>query len=284
MIRYDKKFNNEIRKIVNRYNSKVNRMSKSLRDDIYVPEKLDKETLKSLKASSKNRAELRRQLKLYENYSKRGGETYSKLGKVSIPKFEKNRIRINLTSAKRISKSKIQKYETKKILNLGKEESVTYAGNRNLRYINEKRRYEKLINDIKNIESFEDIEKLNTYVGNIINVEKTERLNFEHFIDGLDSLNASILGSNKIEGTDIEKTDYIKLKLLELTPEQYNELYDNDIGIQSVVNYFNLVSPKTLNKLQLTGDETQEMYDQVNEKIDELYSVIDKLVSEYKDL
>ena len=71
-IRYDQKLNNEIRRIVNNYNAKIRRLNK--REDLTLPPLFDRQALKSMKQSTKSRADLRRKLKNLQEFSKRGGE------------------------------------------------------------------------------------------------------------------------------------------------------------------------------------------------------------------
>ena len=63
MIRYDKKFNKEIRKVINRYNAKINRVQ--ARDSyglFYIPNKITRADIKLLKSTSRTRGDLRRRL------------------------------------------------------------------------------------------------------------------------------------------------------------------------------------------------------------------------------
>ena len=88
MIRYDKKFNKEIRKVINRYNAKINRVQ--ARDSyglFYIPNKITRADIKLLKSTSRTRGDLRRRLRELEEYTKRGGEVIQSSG---IPRYQEN--------------------------------------------------------------------------------------------------------------------------------------------------------------------------------------------------
>ena len=82
-IRYDKKINNEIRRIVNNYNAKIKRLEG--RTDVSVPSKI---YTKEIKEGIKNRADLRRKLKNLQEFTKKGGEKNITVKGRTLPQYQ----------------------------------------------------------------------------------------------------------------------------------------------------------------------------------------------------
>ena len=85
MIRYDNKINSKIRRIVNNYNDKINRLSD--REDLIIPEKIK---TSEVKEGIKSRADLNRKLKNLQEFTKRGGEQNITVKGRTIPRYQYN--------------------------------------------------------------------------------------------------------------------------------------------------------------------------------------------------
>ena len=86
-IRYDKKFMNEINRIVKSYNAKITRLSK-MDNDYLLPSKFTKDAVATMKATAVSRADIRRRLKDLQSFTERGGEKTIRVGRTSLPKYQ----------------------------------------------------------------------------------------------------------------------------------------------------------------------------------------------------
>lgn len=103
MIRYDEKLNREINRIVTNYNNKINRLSK--KGEIVLPKKIYKKDIEKIKSQNKSRVELRRELRMYQRFSYRGGEKIINVNGTSIPRYQYETIK----DLKRVSKRRYNK-------------------------------------------------------------------------------------------------------------------------------------------------------------------------------
>lgn len=103
MIRYDEKLNREINRIITNYNNKINRLNK--KGELNIPKKVYKNELEEIKKRNKSRTELRRELKLYQRFSSRGGEKNIMVQGTIIPKYQYETIK----DLRRVSKRRYNK-------------------------------------------------------------------------------------------------------------------------------------------------------------------------------
>ena len=97
-IRYDKKFNSEINRIVKNYNQKITRLERK-DTDYHLPEKI---TVKQIKALAKTRKDVRNKLAELQRFSSRGAEeTIVTSGGYAISLYEYKETKRKLTNTKR---------------------------------------------------------------------------------------------------------------------------------------------------------------------------------------
>lgn len=112
MIRYDEKLNQEINRIITNYNNKINRLSK--KGELNIPEKIYKKDIDDIKKYNKSRIELRRELRQFERFSKRGGEKLVNVNGINIPKYQYETIRELRRVSRRRYNKQIKLLETTK--------------------------------------------------------------------------------------------------------------------------------------------------------------------------
>ena len=132
-IRYDKRLNTRIRGIVRNYNAKVRRLSG--RVDIDIPPIMDRYSVKLLKQTTKNRADLNRKLKNLQEFTKRGGEQNITVKGRVIPQYK-------YKQAQRYRKLITRRLNAREQFN--KTTRPTYEGKKEESYINEKKKNYKI--------------------------------------------------------------------------------------------------------------------------------------------
>lgn len=262
MIRFDKEFNNEIRKIVNRYNAKIKRVQ--AKDDysiLYVPNKISRADVKLLKQTSRTRKDLRRRLREFEEYTKRGGEIINPSG---IPTYQENIAkRYRKAMRSKITRSR-KYYESHGYTTAGVEDSISMSqqfdeGYRNLS------RLEALTNKELTASNIEDY--IYSMRGNLRDVNaKQWQQNYATMI-----LDTSYLGN-----ISHERVHAVREKLMALSPEQFAKLTKRERLIKNIIFYY-----KNINELGV--DVSTENYEEaIVENFKELEKNLDTILQEYQ--
>lgn len=261
MIRFDKKFNNEIRKVINRYNAKINRVQARNRYGLYyVPNKITRADVKLLKSTSKTRKDLRRRLRELEEYIKRGGEVIQSSG---IPTYQ-----LNITKRYRKAlRSKITRtrnyYRSHGYTTAGVEDSISMSQqfDENYQTLN---RLEQLTNKELNASNIEDY--ISTIRGNLREVNNRQWQN--NYADMI--LDTSYLGN-----ISHERVHAVREKLMALSPEQFAKLTKRERLIKNIIFYY-----KSINELGV--DISTENYEEaIVENFNELEKNLGTILQEY---
>lgn len=265
-IRYDKKINSELSKTVRNFNSKIARLQKT-RSDLILPEKV---SMKDIKSSVTSRKELNRTIKNLQSFSVRGAEeVITTPGGYVTSRYEFEKTKRELRYIKGALTRQIKRIENIKPRVFGVEQSATYKQMGNM----------KLMNLIARRESL-----------NKARLEKLDRAGFLHMKD-LISMNESKLKYNSeifmdnytdkmlfdlayFVGYDKDKLNYIKEKLVSLDEKEFMSLFDTELSIQAIRDYY----PET-NK---TNPNPEYIKEDVNQIYDNLYNNIDDIVKDYK--
>ena len=262
MIRYDKKLNKEIRRIVNKYNAKIRRTAaKDSYSLLYIPNKITAADLKLIKQTSRTRNDLRRRLSELEEYTKRGGEIIQASG---IPVYQE-KIAKRYRKAARAKITRTRKYyETHGLTNAGVEEplSMSYQFDENIRTLNR-------LSDITNREltasNIEDY--IYTMRGNLRDVNNRQwQQNYTNMI----------LDTSYLANISHERVHAVREKLMSLTPEQFANLTKRERLVKNIIFYY-----KSINELGL--DVTSENYEEeIVQNFNELEKNLDIILAEYK--
>ena len=261
MIRFDKKFNNEIRKVVNRYNAKIKRVQ--AKDDysvLYVPNKISRADVKLLKQTSRTRKDLRRRLAELEEYTKRGGEVVQPSG---IPIYQLNIAK----KYRKAARSKITRtrnyYRSHGYTTAGVEDSISMSQQFDEGY-QTLNRLEQLTNKELNASNIEDY--ISTMRGNLREVNNRQwQSNYADMI-----LDTSYLGN-----ISHDRVHAVREKLMALSPEQFAKLTKRERLIKNIIFYY-----KSINELGV--DVSTENYEEaIVENFNELEKNLDTILQEY---
>lgn len=265
-VRYDKKFNSEISKVVNAYNRKINRLTK-LNAGYDLPEKFSAEALKSLKKTASTRAEVRRRLKDLQSFTTRGGEKNIRVGGTTMPRYQYTNIkRYRRILSSQISR-KMKRYETTRPITGTKEEPFTFSQYGSQEYLTLKAKQLTLLDkDITSLTKSEVKSYLNKLIANV----EPKKLDVwqNNYIDILEDTALSY-------GYDPDKLDYIVSKLKALSPEQFDDLSFISRNIKSVMYAY-----KALESIQ-TPKELADVGDDVLNNLDEIFENIDDIIELY---
>lgn len=262
-VRYDKKLNTEIRKVVNNFNSKIRRLEKEEKN-LLLPERV---SIKELKSSVSSRAELRRELAKLSRYSKRGIEkTTTTAGGLEISRYE---LEETLRETRRIKASltrRINRLGSTTPTVFGVKQSATYSQMGLEQLSNLKARRRSLEKNIKKLskEEFKDFRKQLA-----INKQKEKYRNeifMENYVDKM------LFNLGYFIGYDKDKINTIKEKLMQLDETQFLRLFETDEGIRALKDYYPEIHRNNMTKIK---EDVSNLYD-------ELLANIDNIIKDYK--
>lgn len=265
-VRYDKKFMNEINRIINSYNRKITRLSKS--DTNYMlPKKFTAEALRTLKASAVSRADVRSRLKDLQSFTAKGGEETIQVGKAMMPRYLHTNIKRYRRKLSYQTTKKLKRYETTHPISGIKKEPLTFSQYGSSEYLTLKaKRMTLLEKDFtemtpKELEKYFNMLKANTLPKNLEVWQK-------NYISILEDTALSY-------GYDPDKLNEIVTKLNMLFPEEFDDLSYVSRNIKQV-----LYAYKVLEDVQ-TADELADIGEDVISNLDAIYENIDDIISMY---
>lgn len=256
-IRYDKKLNKQIDETLKRYNAKITRLARQ-HSDYMLPQKVSKEDLMEL---SYTRSDLQRRLKALSKFNERGAEkTILTSRGYAISRYELNYLKQEKARVKRKLAKEIEYYEKTKPKLWGKETARTFAQMGDSSYLNLLARYEKVNQSFENL----PIDELFKYRELLQKVGMDKNYLAENFkLNYLEMM--TDVGYHV--GYDNAKLDEIKLKLMEIDPDKFYDLYINEKSIKDVANYYYVTvdgkrDPKNFK------DDVSSLYDNLLENMD----------------
>ena len=264
-IRYDKKLNQEINRVIRNFNQKVARLEKEQRD--LLPSRVSK---KELKGEVYTRAGLRRELNKLRRFSKRGAEdVLTTSGGVRTTKYELENIKRETARVKSQLTRRINTMKYKKPKIFGKETTGTYLSMGDSDYTELVAKRKALDKNIEKIDK-DTLSRLKSMVGKL-GKDK-------HYMDTIFKENyISMLTSNGyFVGYDNAKLELLSNKLMQLKPDQFYKLFQEDKSIQAVLDYYPFMSGKIKGaKNQLIDpstikDDVTNLYDNLIDNIDEI--------------
>lgn len=267
-IRYDKRLKNRISSVVRSYNAKIRRLSG--RADIDIPPLMDRNSVKLLKETTRNRADLNRKLKNLQEFTKRGGEKNIIVQGRVIPQYKykqaqryRNLITRRLNAREKFNESTYPTYE-------GKKEKFTIAQQFDEEVRNIQAQREKLLDvDYLGFSSSELSEYITSLESNARTVNLTEwQKNY-----------ASILiDTGYVHGLDSRKLHDLKEKLLDLSPSQFDKLFKTESTIKQLVYYYNQIN-------ELGVDipyQDEKQHQEVLSVYESLFSNINTIIKDYE--
>ena len=257
-IRFDENLNNRILRDVKNFNAKIRYNKTKTRGKGMLPRLLSTKEIKA-KYSDKTRAELEKQLTLYESFGKRSALDKAEGSRLS--KWEKDYFEQN--------KAKTQEFFQQEITDLeriikGKPEM--YA-RQNERLINLKRKQAKLNKDIFGLTE-EEIKSLRNIFSYAERSEEVKQKGFRLYLSQL-TRTMEALGYSK---QDIET---LLQKFDTLSENEFFEMMQNEDIIDAVYDLID--SPKGRGKYELMTDERRAM-----SIVTDIQNQADALIAKYK--
>ncbi|MBO7697041.1 MAG: hypothetical protein J6T10_30795 [Methanobrevibacter sp.] len=261
-IRYDTKFNNKINRIVKNYNAKIKRLSGKGYD---LPSKI---AVRTLKQTTRNRADLNRKLKNLMEFTKRGGEKNIMVKGREIPQYRYKQIQRyrglisrRLTAREEFNKTTKPTYE-------GKEERYTLYEqfNEESRNIEAQRKMLLDVNylDYTGTELTDYLEKLESNA-RTVNLSEWQK----NYADML-------LESGYVYNIPHAKLHDLREKVLDLSPAQFDKLFKTESTIKQILYYYNQIN-------ELGVDVAFEnMESDVVSIYESLFENIDDILKDYK--
>lgn len=266
-IRYDKRLNNEISRIVRNYNAKIRRLEKT-ESDVIIPEKFNRQALKSLKETTSNRADLKRRLRELERFTARGGEKNIKVEGQTIPKYQYQNIKAYQNLLKRRINTRIKFYETTTKTTAGKKGDVSIAQMGEQDYLNLIAKREILLK--KDFLSLEDDDR-SKYLELLKTNARTKDANIwkNNYLGILIDTGLSF-------GYDEEKLKEIRSRLNKLSAVNLDKLISQENTIKNVIYHYDAIKDIT--------DEAgrSALKDDVYSNFDSIYENLDKIISQYE--
>ena len=266
-IRYNKKLKSTISRIVRNYNAKVRRLSG--RVDLDIPPLMDRNSVKLLKETTRNRADLNRKLKNLQEFTKRGGEQFIKVKGREIPRYKYKQIQryrslINrrLTAREKFNESTYPTYE-------GIKEKFTIAQQFDEEVRNIQAKREKLI-DVDYLDY--SASELSKYITDLESNAKTVNLTQwqQNYADIL-------LDVGYVHGIEHAKLHELREKLLDLSPAQFDKLFKTESTIKQLIYYY-----KEINQLGVDIPYTDKEHEDVLSVYDSLFNNINTIIKDYQ--
>lgn len=268
-IRYDKKLNQEINRVIRNFNQKIARLEKEKRE--FLPSKVK---VSSIKKQYRTRQELNRKLKELQRFSLRGSENIININGTQLTQYQYKNLRKIQQRNKMILNSKIKKYEETDVKVFGTRQGVTFAQIGDRVYLNIKAQREALNKDIKKLNK-EDLERFINYLNKL---EKNRLYLDEQFktnyLDVLTRLGYYV-------GYDNTKLNYIKEQLMKLNTNNFIKLFNEDKAIKDILEYY----PEFLKSFRRNFNvarSIEKMSEDVSKLYDNLYNNIGYVLRDYK--
>lgn len=268
-VRYDRKTNEAINRLVRNYNAKIRRV-KATGKDVYIPEKISASDITNLKKSVANRQDLKRRLKDIEYYTARGGEKFTTYQGSKIGQAQKKSLVSYKKLASRRLNQKLKFYETETPTSSGRKEAGTFEYLRTDEYLNTVAKKNALLN--KDISGM-TISEINEYIEKLKSNTRTFTAK-----DWQRSYVQDIFKSVGITyGVDSKQIDDIADKLANVTPAQFDKLTRSEALFKAIQNLYEAVKDKGFRMTEKMEQNAGAIFEKLDENVDEL---ITKVIAE----
>lgn len=258
-IRYDKKIEKEINKVIRNFNQKIRRLEKE--EKKLLPKTITK---KEIKENVYNRNELRRKLNELKRFSKRGAEEIVTLKSgEKTTKYELENIKRESARIKRNISKEIKNLEKKNVRIFGKEQAATFSEMGDTYYLNlqaQRRALEKNINKLKK-------DELQRYKNLIKKISQNREYMNEIFKESYLKMLTELGYYFEIDNRKLEK---IKEKIMTLNVQKFLKLFNEDKAIKSILDYY----------IPFTKDFTIVNYEDIKEDVANLYEALYESIDE----
>lgn len=260
-IRYDKKLEKEISRVVKNFNQKITRLEKDQRE-LILPTKITK---KEIKENVYTRTELRRKLNELKRFSTRGVEqTITTKTGVKLSIYELNEIKRETARVKRNVTREIKRLQIEKPKVFGKIQTSTFSEMGDTDYLNLLARRKALEKDITKLDKqeLERYKKLVKKTGK--NQQYMNTIFKENYFKMLTDLGYYF-------NYDNDKLNKLKNKLMKLNSNDFLKVFKEDKSIRAILDYypvitnnFNAINPNDIK------EDVDSLYDNLIDNIDEI--------------
>ena len=256
----------ELQKAINKFNAKIKRLE-TVDREIDIPEK---ESISAIKERVSSKWDLNREIDRLERFTKRNAEELiqNKSG-VVMSKWEYENLQREQRRLNSRLLREIERYGSTEPTEFGKSVGVTYAqmGDERLTNLKARRRAisGKRISTL-NREQLKDLETILNKTAAIYRRDK--QMFYDSYLDG------TLLNLSYQTGYDAEKIKYIREKLGELNETQFIKAFNTEAGLKDIQDKYIISKEKGVNIEDLSED--------INTILDELYKNIDQIVADYK--
>lgn len=262
MIRYNKRLNNTISKVVKNYNAKISRLEKK-NPYLALPDKI---SVKKLKAESETRKELTRQIESLKRFSKKGAENTVILpsGEM-VSQYELNEIKRETARLKRNLTRRINELARTTPKTAGKLEGFTYAemGSPRLNNMIAKRDTLKLME--KDFYEGKDV-SYKTFARLLKTIRHKQNYQTEIFKNNY--LDNMLFGQAYFIGYDQNKVNHIKEEMNKLSNRDFLKAFDEETLFQQIRDKYKEFKMVHGDNYFLYADELSEIYDNLYENIE----------------
>ena len=257
-MKFDKKINDEINRTVRNFNAKVRYNKTKTRGRGMLPRPISAREIKD-KYSDKSRAELNKQLKLYQSFSKRNALDLA--GSNRLSNWEQDYFEQNMAKTRKFYDEEIADLE--RIIG----DKPEYHMRLHNRLLTLKRQREALNNDLNEL-SEDQIKGMRGYFNYAERSEIVKEQSFRHYLNQLDRTMDN-LGYSKAQ------RDELFDKFNVLSENEFTEMVRNENMIDAVYDLID--SPKGRGKYELMADEKT-----AENLIANIIDQADNLIAKYK--
>lgn len=266
-IRYDKKLNQEINKVIRNYNQKIRRIEKYEEQWLYkIPNTITK---KEIKENVYTRNELRRKLNELKRFSKRDAENIMQLDSGYITsQYEYENLKREQARVKRNISREIKRLETEKPMVFGKAQTQTFAQMGDTYYINLKAKRMALEKNIQKLQG----EEFKKYKDLVYKVGRNQEYQTSLFRENYKKMLTDLAYYTNY---DKDKLRNLETKLNKLNNRQFYKLFHNEKAIKSITEYYPLVTGSVKGfDAENIKEDVASLYDNLIENIDDIISAL----------
>lgn len=237
MIRYDSAYNQEINRVVSNFNRKVRRLERAGNELLPSPV-----SARTIKEQFTNRRELNMYLRDLMRFSKRGAEDIVEIQGKSYTKYQIDLFRRNLRR---------ERDEVRRDIKSAEQVKHQYPMQHNIYLQNLRNRKKSLGGSWVNLIAKESDVAVNRYFKRAEIYDNYLQILFQDAY---------------IVGFDEEKINYIKEKLLKLSPNKFIKALQDSPTIQFIFDYYHSLTRRS----GLVGDNAYNSYQKLYEEIDHI--------------
>ena len=268
-IRYDKKINKEINRIIKNFNQKISRLEKEGRE--LLPEKITKQDIKE---SVHTRSQLKQKLKELKSFSKRGAEdVITTSGGVNISKYELENLKKQTAVVKAKLTREINRLKVERPKVFGKMQDVSFAEMGDVDFLNLQARRKALEKNV-NLLNLGDLGRFKSILKKTKESQELPPEIFKgRYLEMLTDL-------GYYYNYDADKLNEIKRAMLNLDDNKFLKLFKSDKAIRSILDYYPVVT-QNFTGIKKNAINPADIREDVEDLYDNLYENLESILKDY---